>query len=86
MKFDSLYPDAPAEFISESFNGLPPVIKLPECDDPECESNHTCEVCGTATSWTNGTSMMYVCSQECNLAIWERMLITLVAQQIVKGP
>jgi hypothetical protein len=86
MKYDALYPDAPEDFESEPLDGFPPVIKLPECDEPSCNSSHKCEICGTKTTWTNGTSDLFVCSRECNKAMWTKLLVGLIAQQIVKGP
>jgi hypothetical protein len=86
MKYDTKYPDAPDDFISEAFDNLPPVVKLPECDEPDCSSDHQCEICGTKTTWNNGTADLFVCSSECNKVMWDKMTIALIAQQIVKGP
>ena len=86
MTFDEIYPDAQDDFISGSFEGFPPVVKLPECQDPACESDHACIVCGKPTRWANGTAVARVCSTECNTKIWAQLISSLVAEQIARGP
>ena len=86
MKYDEIYPGAKDEFLSEAFDKLPPVMKMPPCDDPECSADHECAVCSTPTLWVNGTAGLFVCSQECNSSIWNKLLVGLIAQQIVRGP
>lgn len=86
MKYDHIYPDAHEDFISESFDDLPPVINVGICTDKECKDSHACEVCKTPTTWGNGTATVRVCSQECNKAVWDRLIMTVCAGQLVRGP
>lgn len=80
MKFDEMYPNAENGFYSPKLkDGLPGVAKL-VCEDPSCESVHTCS-CETPSNWVNITALTRVCSEECNAELWANLLKTFVIQQ-----
>lgn len=80
-KYDDIYPEAQPDFVSNRHNLFPPVVRWnPAESDNEA---HECEVCGEGTFWLNPTSTQFVCSTECNEALWHQLMTIFVAQQIM---